>query len=373
MNSNFRDAIPLTKEGFLDTDAVMQQLIDKCSGSVKVQLPDGSEGEIFTLHIEPKNENQQALGVSEKTSNHKSCAEMVVELLDEYGVTDRNTAFNKLIGNAKELGLMPEDAKVIRETLTGLGFVLQSTAVEGIRPEAALRKLGNLGSSALVFIQTRDYSLHYGGNMFALHTEHDLYDMNDYLPIQYCGFSVIHCYIRWDDGIDRSPFPRRKSRRKASSTLKRRMYSETEYYKPYQPNPAGNNIRDCVVRAISGALDIEWIEAVELLAAYGKTTINSREVYPNVLRMKGFVHHNAIKQDGRYINGRDFCEEMNRTYHNGERIIAFVRRNHLAAVVPVDSDGNGKTYKFIDSWDCSKKTIGDYWVLPGKTSITMVG
>lgn len=310
-----------------------------------------------------------SVGVSDVLPDRRSCAEMTVDLLDEYGITDRKTAFDQLIGKAKELGLMPDDAKVIQETLSYYGFVIQSTAVEGIRPEEAIRKLGDLGSSALVFIQSRDCFLHRSGNMFAIHTEHNLYDMNDYLPIPQCGYSVIHIFIRWDDGIDRSPFPRRKSRRKANNTQKRKPAPETEYFKPYQPNPAGNYIGDCVVRALSGAMDITWAEAVELLAATEKTTINSRKVYPDILKTNGFVNHKAIKHGGRYIDGRTFCEEMNNTYHNGERIIVFVHRSHLAAVVPVDSDGR-KTYKFIDSWDSSKKKIGEYWVLPGNKSIT---
>lgn len=60
---------------------------------------------------------------------------------------------------------------------------------------------------------------------------------------------------------------------------------------------------------------------------------------------------------------------MNRTFHNGERVIASVQRSQPAAVVPVDSEGR-KTHKFIDSWDSSKKKIGEYWVLPRNTSIT---
>lgn len=94
--------------------------------------------------------------------------------------------------------------------------------------------------------------------------------------------------------------------------MTRKQYPETEYYKPYQPNPAGNYTGDCVVRAFSGALDIEWSKAVELLAAKENAMINFSKVYQEVFKENGFVYHKAIKQDGRSIDGKAFCEEMNR-------------------------------------------------------------
>lgn len=59
---------------------------------------------------------------------------------------------------------------------------------------------------------------------------------------------------------------------------------------------------------------------------------------------------------------------MNRIYHNGERIFAHVGRLHVAAIVPVSSEDGSKSYKIIDSWDSSARLIGEYWVLPAKTS-----
>ena len=44
-----------------------------------------------------------SVGVSDVLPDRRSCAEMTVDLLAEYGITDRKTAFDQLIGKAKEL------------------------------------------------------------------------------------------------------------------------------------------------------------------------------------------------------------------------------------------------------------------------------
>lgn len=61
---------------------------------------------------------------------HKSCAALAIQCLADSGITDWQTAFNQQITNAKNLGLMPDDFKVIRETLQNFGLVLQGTATE---------------------------------------------------------------------------------------------------------------------------------------------------------------------------------------------------------------------------------------------------
>jgi hypothetical protein len=37
----------------------------------------------------------------------------------------------------------------------------------------------------------------------------------------------------------------------------------------YNPSPSGRNVGDCSVRAIAKALNITWVEAYSLIAAYG--------------------------------------------------------------------------------------------------------
>ena len=100
------------------------------------------------------------------SSKHKSCAALTIQCLVDSGITDWNTAFNQQITNAKKLGLMPDDFKVIRETLHNFGFVMQSTAVEGMRASNALDHLSKVVADATVLLQLSDYG-HLGGYMVA--------------------------------------------------------------------------------------------------------------------------------------------------------------------------------------------------------------
>lgn len=296
--------------------------------------------------------------------DHKSCASITVQCLVDAGITDWRTAFNMQINHAKKLGQMPDDIKVMRETLKAFGFVMQSTQVEDIRVQELLNKLGRLGRPAILFIQVIDYK-HLGGNMIALGTDgfkYILISPTAQKADSIAHYRTAHVWIRWNDGVDRSPYPRRTVKRKSSMASHRRSYEETECYKPFQPNPCNNYIGDCVVRAVSGAMGISWSDAIDLLSSADETTVNAREVYPKILEQNGFVHHKPIIRDGRHLDGKSFCNEMHNIYRNGERIFAHVGRSHVAAIIPVCCGDRDTTYKIIDSWDSSKRTIGDYWV-----------
>lgn len=106
-----------------------------------------------------------------------------------------------------------------------------------------------------------------------------------------------------------------------------------------------------------------------MLSSTNETTVNAREVYPKILEQNGFVRHKPIIRNGRHLDGRSFCNEMNKTYRHGERIFAHVGRLHAAAIIPVSCDDGDTTYKIIDSWDSSKRTIGDYWVKSVKVTV----
>ena len=193
--------------------------------------------------------------------------------------------YNMQINHAKKLGQRPDDFKVMRETLKTFGFVMQSTQVEDIRVQELLNKLGRLGNPALIFIQVVDYK-HFGGNMVALGTDGFKYTLIS--PASQKADSIVcyrtlHVWIRWNDGVDRSPYPRRVIRRRNGGAPHRRSYEEDDCYKPFQPNPCNNYIGDCVVRAVSGAMDISWSDAIDLLSSANETTVNAREVYPKIL------------------------------------------------------------------------------------------
>lgn len=61
-------------------------------------------------------------GVPEKPHEHKSCADLTVEVLAKYGITDRKAAFDTLIGNAKAFGLISMSLFVGTMASTGVLF-----------------------------------------------------------------------------------------------------------------------------------------------------------------------------------------------------------------------------------------------------------
>jgi len=62
-------------------------------------------------------------------------------------------------------------------------------------------------------------------------------------------------------------------------------------WREYNPNPVGRSVGDCVVRALSAALEINWEQAFELLAeaAFNMGDMpSSNSVLGAVLRQHGF-------------------------------------------------------------------------------------
>ena len=129
-------------------------------------------------------------------------------------------------------------------------------------------------------------------------------------------------------------------------------------------NPDGRLIGDCVIRALSAVYDCTWHEAIDYIANatnYDDPTLNS---LPNVnitLIKLGFERHKGIKSGGKYMNGKDLCKILDYTYHDGEKVFAFVGRSHCAAILPTKENGETK-YKLQDTWDSTSRGIIEYWV-----------
>lgn len=136
-------------------------------------------------------------------------------------------------------------------------------------------------------------------------------------------------------------------------------------------NPQDHNVGDCSVRALCAALECTWDEAVDLLAKanhYTDPIINSLPNINNALIGLDFERHKALRFNGRLLSGKQFCDRMTYTYHNGERIFAFVGRSHCAAILPFREADGMVRYKAQDTWDSTDRKIGDYWVIPSKTN-----
>ena len=296
-----------------------------------------------------------------------SSAMLMIQGIADAGIADRQTVFDRHIENAKRSGWMPDDFPVIRKTMDDYGFVMQSTRLDGMPVSEGLDLLGQLGRPATVMIQT-DSILHPGGFMHTFRTDGRQYtfvNTGDTRPCEEFPGVIMYVWIRFDNGIGQGPFPRRKYSPRAKSVPQTEHDPETGSYLPFRPNPSSNYVGDCVIRALAGAMNVSWEEALDTLTSQGETTVNDSLLFKWVLHLLGFVHHDQIMRGKRRLRGWEFCEEMTRTYHHGERIFAYVGAGHVAAIAPVRDDSGASVYKVLDSWDSSNRLIGEYWVSPG--------
>lgn len=117
----------------------------------------------------------------------------------------------------------------------------------------------------------------------------------------------------------------------------------------YNPNPAGRNVGDCAVRAVSKALGISWEKAFALIASAGYqmgNVMSANEVWGAVLRMNGFYRQGIPDSCPDCYTAEDFC----RDYSHGTFVLGF--GSHVATVI------DGKLY---DSWDSSQEVPQYCW------------
>lgn len=134
-------------------------------------------------------------------------------------------------------------------------------------------------------------------------------------------------------------------------------------------NPAQRIVGDCAVRALSSAYGCTWDEAIDRLAQanhYTDPVINSK-IYIDVALIKaGFERHRKIVRYNRTVCAKEFCDELSYTYHNGERVFAYLGTSHCAAILPFEEADGTVRYKVQDTWDSTSRRVEEYWVLDPK-------
>lgn len=120
-------------------------------------------------------------------------------------------------------------------------------------------------------------------------------------------------------------------------------------YRYFNPNPVGNITRDCVVRAIAAALDIDWDAAFDIVAERAKQmgqTMDENAVYGSILRQCGFYRATIPNSCPDCYTARDFC--LSHPY--GVYVLGFT--GHVATVI------DGQVW---DSFDSSDEIPIYYW------------
>lgn len=117
-------------------------------------------------------------------------------------------------------------------------------------------------------------------------------------------------------------------------------------------NPKGIRASDCVVRAISYVTDQTWDKVYQDLCSLGfkmKRMPNEKNVYEKYMEQLGWQKVKQPKKDDKSkYTIQDFIDLQ---LHKGKVLISVA--NHLTAV---------HNFKLVDTWDCSYKCIGNYWI-----------
>ena len=125
-------------------------------------------------------------------------------------------------------------------------------------------------------------------------------------------------------------------------------------YRYFNPNPLQSRTHDCVIRAISAALDVSWDEAFDMLAERAKqmgTTMDENAVYGSILRQCGFYRMVPPNTCPDCFTAHDFCL----AHPYGVYVLGFT--GHVAAVI------DGQVW---DSFDSTNEIVTYYWALPEK-------
>lgn len=117
----------------------------------------------------------------------------------------------------------------------------------------------------------------------------------------------------------------------------------------YNPNPAGRQVGDCSIRAVSKALGVDWETAYVMITMNGFSMgdmPSSDSVWGATLRKNGFYRKSIPDSCPDCYTAKDFCED------NPEGVFVLGFGGHVATVV----DGN-----LYDSWDSSNEIPQFYW------------
>lgn len=148
-------------------------------------------------------------------------------------------------------------------------------------------------------------------------------------------------------------------------TLTRKPTEENKRLKVKNMNPDNKNVGDCVIRGFSAAYGCTWHEAIDYIAdsiRYSDPVLNIRPNTQQALINLGFERHNEIKRNKKLLTGKQFCELMEHTYFQGERIFAYVGKHHCAAILPEKQADGSTKYVIQDTWDSTNRRVYEYFV-----------
>lgn len=124
------------------------------------------------------------------------------------------------------------------------------------------------------------------------------------------------------------------------------------HWMPYNPNPSGKSVGDCVIRAVCMATQQDWetVYVALTLEGYERCDLQSaNHVWGSYLRKQGFVRDLIRDECEICYTVEDFAREHPR----GTYVLAI--SGHVVCVC----DGN-----YYDSWDSGAEVPIYYWHRP---------
>lgn len=121
----------------------------------------------------------------------------------------------------------------------------------------------------------------------------------------------------------------------------------------YNSNPKNKITNDCIIRAITIATNKRWEDVYRELTELGirkGLMINDKKNWKAYLKMLGYEKQKTPKkEDNKRYSIKEFCEELAET----QQIYIVSIRSHLTII---------KDKNLYDTWNCSNKCMGNYWV-----------
>ncbi len=118
-------------------------------------------------------------------------------------------------------------------------------------------------------------------------------------------------------------------------------------------NPKNKITNDCVIRAIALATNNKWENVYRELAEQGikkGLMINDRNNWKAYLKSLGYEQQKMPRKvDRKRYTLKEFCEEL----AEKDKIYIVKVAGHLTCI---------KDKKLYDTWNCSNKCVGNYWI-----------
>lgn len=124
-------------------------------------------------------------------------------------------------------------------------------------------------------------------------------------------------------------------------------------YKYYQPNEKDikDNYGDCVIRALTKALNLTWLEVFDEIHPISRemqVPFNCKPCYEKYLtEVKGFIYTGISNKKG---TKRPTVQSFAKEHKQGTYVLKVA--NHIVTVV----DGI-----YYDTWDCGNSCLYGYW------------